>query len=150
MLRARTRRPARSEAGVTLIELMVTISIIGVAFTALLAALMGVFTFGEQHRKHAVGETLVRRYADSVNNATYVSCATPASYAAALAPAPPTSYTVSITSVQYWNGDATATFGSSCVPANDKGVQRITIRVTGATSTATVPNEVVILKRNPS
>jgi prepilin-type N-terminal cleavage/methylation domain-containing protein len=153
MARARTRRATRSEAGVTLIELMVTISIIGIAFTALLAALMGVFTFGDQHRKAAVGETLVRRYADNVNNATYVNCATASSYSAALAPAPPTDYAVAITAIEYWNGDATATFGTSqsgCVSATDKGIQRITVRVTGTVSTGSIPSEVVILKRNPS
>jgi prepilin-type N-terminal cleavage/methylation domain-containing protein len=153
MAKPRTRRAERSEAGVTLIELMVTISILGIAFTALLASLMGVFSFGEQHRKLAVGETLVRRYADSVNNATYVDCATTSSYSASLTPAPPTGYTVTITTVEYWNGDASATFGTSqsgCVSASDKGAQRITVRVTGVASVGPLSNDVVILKRDPS
>jgi type II secretory pathway pseudopilin PulG len=132
---------------------MATISIMGIAFTALLASLMGVFQFGDQHRRLAVAETLVRRYADSVDNATYVACATPASYAAALAPAPPSGFAVQITAVEYWNGDANATFHSStaaCTTGGDQGSQRITVRVTQTGVTGGVVDDAVVLKRDAS
>jgi prepilin-type N-terminal cleavage/methylation domain-containing protein len=144
-------RTPRSEAGVTLIEVMVTIAIMGIAFTALLASLLGIFKFGDQHRQLAVAETLVRRYGDSVDNAAYVNCATAASYAAALTPAPPSGYSVQITAIEYWNGDANVTFHSSqatCTSSGDKGSQRVTVRVSQTGVTNGVVDDVTVVKRS--
>jgi prepilin-type N-terminal cleavage/methylation domain-containing protein len=150
-----SRRAPRSEAGVTLLEVLVTISIMGIAFTALLAALMGVFTNGDTHRKLAVAETLLRRYADSIENAAYVNCAAPADYASALtgSPSPPTGYTVAIAPpVKYWDGAVSpAAFGSSqsnCVANGDKGIQQLTLRVTQTDTVRGVVKDLVVTKRD--
>jgi prepilin-type N-terminal cleavage/methylation domain-containing protein len=149
---SRRARAARSEAGVTLIEVMVTIAIMGIGFTALLACLAGTFTAGDQNRKVAVAQTVARKYADALSNATYVSCAVTTSYASALV-SPPSGFTVAVTNVEYWNGDSTATFGTSpstCTTNGDQGVQRLNLRVTQTDSLRGVIEDVLVLKRKPS
>jgi prepilin-type N-terminal cleavage/methylation domain-containing protein len=138
------------EQGVTLIELTVTIAIIGVAFVSLLAALTGVFMDGDTQRKSVQVETLMRRYAEQLQAATYVSCATTstAGYTSTLAPVP-ANYTASIVSVEYWNADSSATFNTTCA-GGDKGAQRITIRVASTDTVRPVRDDLVLVKDNPS
>lgn len=144
----------RPEHGVTLIELMVTVMIVGIAFATILVALQGMYTANDENRKLSVAETWVRRYADAIGNASYVSCASTSSYSAALTPALPAQYSATISSVEYWNGDASpATFGSlqsACQSGGDKGAQRITVRVTGQLTSGTVTKTAVFVKRNPA
>jgi type II secretory pathway pseudopilin PulG len=138
----------KREEGVTLIELTVTIAIIGVAFVSLLAALTGVFMDGDTHRKSVQVETLLRRYAEQLQSTTYVSCATPstAGYASALSPVP-SGYTASVVSVEYWNADNNATFNTTCA-GGDKGAQRITIRVASNDTNRPVRDDLVVVKDN--
>jgi prepilin-type N-terminal cleavage/methylation domain-containing protein len=142
----------RAEAGVTLIEVMVTIAIMGIGFTALLGCLAGTFTAGDQGRKVAVAQVVARKYADALGTATYVNCAVAGDYAAALA-SPPTGFAVQVTGVEYWNGDATATFGTSqsgCSSAGDQGAQRLNLRVTQTDTLRGVVENVLVVKRSPS
>jgi prepilin-type N-terminal cleavage/methylation domain-containing protein len=150
-----SRRAERSDAGVTLLEVLVTITIMGIAFTALLSALTGIFWSGDAHRKVARAETLVRSYADAVDVAPYVNCAAAADYTGALLPAPPAGYTASIQLVEYWNGGATGsifpgTTQATCVANGDKGVQRITVRVVQTDAVRGVTIDVVVVKRDPA
>ncbi len=136
--------------GVTLIELTVTIAIIGVAFVSLLAALTGVFMDGDTHRKSAQVTTLLSRYAEQLQSATYVDCATPttAGYTSALSPVPG-GYTASIVSVEYWNGDRDVAFDPTCA-GGDKGAQRITIHVASTDTNRPVGDDLVLVKDDPS
>jgi prepilin-type N-terminal cleavage/methylation domain-containing protein len=138
------------ERGVTLIELTVTIAIIGVAFVSLLAALTGLFMDGDQHRKSVQVETLLRRYAEQLQSATYVNCATTgtAGYTSALTPVP-TGYSASIVTVEYWNANSSATFNTTCA-GGDKGAQRITIRVASTDTNRPARDDLVLVKDDPS
>src|SRR3954467_9641984 len=98
-------RRTRSNAGMTLIELMVTISIMGVAFASILAGLSGMFRSNDQDRRLAVIETYLRRYADDVQGAPYVSCANATAYQSSYSAALPTGYTASL-AIAYWDGNA--------------------------------------------
>jgi prepilin-type N-terminal cleavage/methylation domain-containing protein len=144
----------RPDDGVTLIELMVTVMIVGIAFGTILVALQGMYRASDEHRKLSVAETWVRRYADAIGAASYTSCASTSTYSAALTPSPPADYTATIASVEYWNGDTSpATFGSlqsACQSSGDKGAQRITVRVAGTLTSGSVTKTVVFVKRNPS
>src|SRR5689334_12360936 len=104
-------RQQRSDAGVTLIELLVTVAILGIAFGTILTGVSGMYDTNDRDRKLAYAETWVRRYAEDVDAATYVPCATASSYQSGLSAAP-TGYTVTL-AVKYWNGSiASPSFGS--------------------------------------
>jgi prepilin-type N-terminal cleavage/methylation domain-containing protein len=143
-------QPRLGERGVTLVELLVTMTIVGIAFTALLGSLSAMFMNNDSHRKVSYAQTLLRRYAEQLQAASYVDCATTSTsaYTAALAPVP-ASYAASLQSVTYWNGDSAATFNSNCA-GGDKGVQRITLRVQQTDSVRPVTKDLVVVKRDPS
>lgn len=140
-----------SEAGFSLPELLVTIVIVGIAFTAILGGMIAMITVSDMHRKQATADTLARDAAESVKDSkvAYVPCADVNSYF----PAMPNG--ASITRVEYWNGATPApaapysvTFASCPPPGKsaDQGLQRITI----AASSGGVIETVQVLKRSTS
>jgi prepilin-type N-terminal cleavage/methylation domain-containing protein len=150
-----------SEAGFSLPEVMITIVIVAVTFTAILGGLMTTITVSGLHRKQATADAVARDAAewvkDSVKN-PYTNCAAQNSYTIDLTStgiSAPSGFTASVTSVEYWNG-ATPILGSpyslsfpwnqsQCQSAGDKGLQRITIVATSSDGQAT--EKVQILKR---
>lgn len=122
----------RSEEGTTLVELLVAVAILGIAFVAVLGGMMTSVTASDVHRKQADGLALLTRNAELVKAAAYVSCAGPAAYEAALSVA--SGYTVSVTAVAFLDG---AGFVATC-PAPDPGIQRVslTARTTSGTDSA--------------
>jgi prepilin-type N-terminal cleavage/methylation domain-containing protein len=143
---ARGRVRADPEAGFSLVEILVTIVIVGMAFTAILGGMITSITVSDLHRNQATADTLARNAAESVkdSNVPYVPCAGPNAYAPALPSG------TSITKVEYWNGAAptpatsyAVTFSPSC-PPQDQGLQRITITASSGGATETVQ----VLKRN--
>lgn len=133
-------------------EILVTIVIMGVAFTAILGGMVTSITVSAAHRDQATADTIARNAAESVKDPklAYSPCATTDSYASAM-PAGST-----ITKVEYWDGAAPAptasyavTFSTSCPPPSktlDQGLQRITITASSRTATETVQ----VLKRERS
>jgi prepilin-type N-terminal cleavage/methylation domain-containing protein len=122
------RHPGVNERGETLAEILVTISIMGILFAAVLGAFAISAQTSDISRKDATAETLLRSSAEAIQNAAYVNCATTSTYAV---PAQ-TGYTASVTAVRYWDGTAgtsasPASFGNSCT--TDQGVQAIDLRV---------------------
>jgi Tfp pilus assembly protein FimT len=123
------------ERGESLAELLVTISIMGIAIVVIVGALADGILASNVHRNHATADAAVRSVAECIKDrsqayqasGTYGSCAAPAGT------------TVSVTTA-WWNGDSPATFSSS---QNNNGLQQLTISATS--DRATEP--VVILKR---
>lgn len=122
----------------------------GAVMVALMGALFTMTKASDLARKTTLAETELRHYAEFVRNATYSECATgtgnypytpatPFSVAEPIAP--------SITSVTYWDGAAynnsvpnfQTTLPTSC-PTNDKGAQKITLRIVVGVS----PNQVIL------
>jgi prepilin-type N-terminal cleavage/methylation domain-containing protein len=145
------RHPSsRPQSGVSLVELLVSISIIGVAFVVILGAVSANFMAGGLHRQLTTGDAWLRRYGEAVHAAPYVACARTNNYLPALDPAPP-GFARQLVSVEYWDGNATAAFGAlrpACVSAGDRGLQRITVRVTTA-GPRPIAETLVIFKRAP-
>jgi prepilin-type N-terminal cleavage/methylation domain-containing protein len=136
------------EAGFSLPEVMITIVIVGIAFSAILGGLMTTITVSGLHRRQVTTDALARDAAewvkDSVKN-PYANCAGSGTYTFTGLPVPTDEsgqlYSVQVRTappgVEYWDG-ATPTVGSpyspsfpwtqgQCQSNGDKGLQRITI-----------------------
>lgn len=149
-------RPAslRSEAGFSLAEIVITIAIVGVTFTALLGGMITAITVSSQHQRHATADALVRSAAEWVKDPArnpYVNCAGANTYGLTGVTIP-TNYNVSMV-VRYWNGALPSgaayqpAFQSAC-PGSDAGLQQITITATAPDGTTT--ESVQVLKRATS
>lgn len=141
---------ARSEAGTTLVELLVTVAIMGIAVVSIVAA-MGTSILGtDHHRKQAQAQTVLLSAIDAVKSQStnaYQSCATAATYAPAAGVTLPAGWTasvISISSVTYWNGSAFA--AAPCAP--DTKLQLVRVQV--ATPDGRATEFASVVKRNPA
>jgi prepilin-type N-terminal cleavage/methylation domain-containing protein len=144
----------RSEDGFSLVELLVTIVIVGVTFSALLGGLITTITVSSLHRKQATADSVARSAAewikDSVAN-PFHPCATNGTYSLS-GLSVPGGYSAVVTGVENWNWSGppvtasfVPTFSPSAPGCSDRGLQRITIAVTS--SDAQVNETVQVLKR---
>ncbi len=129
------RRPR--ERGETLVELLLTIAILGLAIVALVAGLATGIAASGSHRRHANANAIARSVAEILKNPdpnsgtnpdVYQNCAGNASYPLpSFAP-----YQVAL-AVKYWSGSGSSfsdgSFSSAC-QGSDLGLQQITITVT--------------------
>lgn len=156
-------RPAlgdqRGQAGETLIELMVTSVLMGVAIVALVTGLLNTVIASDSHRRMTRSGNEAVRLSEAVIAAPYQRCtATPdpaTQYATVFASvggtiAAPTGYTYSIVSVQFLQDKTASTpvFGTTC-PASDQGAQRVEVAVT-STGRSTARESVIVVKRDPT
>jgi len=146
-----TRRPTwRAEGGETLVELMVTIAILGIAVVAVVGGIAASIKISDYHRKQANSLVFARAYAEAVEKSIaatptgYVACPTAPTYSSAYSlPAAATStYQADAATVEYWNS-ATSTFGA-CPGTGDQGVQRVTVRVHSLDGRASEQLQVII------
>jgi prepilin-type N-terminal cleavage/methylation domain-containing protein len=147
-------RDIHAEEGFSLVELLVTIIIVGVTFSALLGGLITTITVSSLHRKQATADSVARSAAewikDSVAN-PFQPCATGGTYSLS-GLSVPSGYSVAVTGVENWDWSGppvtasyVPTFSPSQAGCSDHGLQRITIVVTS--SDAQVSETVQVLKR---
>ncbi|MCX5384165.1 type II secretion system protein [Streptomyces sp. NBC_00083] len=117
---ARRPRRHRGEEGETLIEVLVAVVLMGVAFVAVLGGIGTAIISSLTQAKVTGADSVVRSAAEKVVSDPYASCAR--GYET---PTPPAGYTVTVT-VEYWDG--VGTFAPSC-PTADTGVQKVTLTV---------------------
>lgn len=137
---------AGDDAGESLIEVLIAIMIMGLAFTAALGGMRLGLMGSDVHRSQATAETVLLSAVEKVKaqsgyqlcalptNATYVGDARSAASAAGWSPS-----TVTITSVQYWNGTAFQGICSETAsgPASFLRIQLVTMQVTSPAADAT-------------
>jgi type II secretory pathway pseudopilin PulG len=110
-----------ADRGETLLELLVSVLIMGVAVVALVGGLGTAIRVSDIHRKQANAGAYVRSYAEAIETAVaaspsaYVECAGPAAYESAFTPGDPT-YAASVVDVTYWDGSG---FSDSCTAGSD-------------------------------
>jgi Tfp pilus assembly protein PilV len=118
------------ERGESLIELLVSLTILGVAAIAVVGGLSSSILMSDVHRKQASAGTALRGYAESIEamiaNGGYTNCATKTTYETPTGYTTPPGYTSEVVagSVQYWTGTG---WSASC--SADLGLQRLTLRV---------------------
>ena len=118
----------RGEAGFTLIEVIITVMLIGTGVVAVLGALqVGVISASVQ-QDLAVAEVTLRGAAEHVKSETFVGCAGTSAYASGFSPLPGAD--VTITSVEHWNGTLSGTRPYSGTCNDTDWPQLVTIRVT--------------------
>lgn len=115
----------RTDRGETLVELLVSITILGISVLAVIGAVGMTATASAMHSGQVTVQNVLHNWAERLSDATYTSCATSAQVRAAAAPAVPTGFTAAVAAVQYWTG---SDFDGSCGP--DLGLQRVTLSVT--------------------
>ena len=137
----------RSEAGDTLIEVLISIAILGITIAALLGALVTTITSASEHRSLASLDTVLRSYAEQLKydvqlqgtNSWFTQCATVSSPTTSppqyeghtITPAnqPPSAhYSVVVLGIKYWN-DSTNNFDATCsAPGDQSGFQLVTLQ----------------------
>ena len=156
----RTYNSLRSETGLTLIEVLISVMILGIAFVAILGAMSTTIIGSALHRKQAHEQTLIRSYAEAVKEIPYESC-TPSADPTnpSLHAQDPVEYQLdqgefdfegftpvpngSPPNVKYWHPDEfdqkTGTFEEHCPDLNrdgrfeeDSGIQSVFLSVTSA------------------
>ncbi|WP_405755013.1 type II secretion system GspH family protein [Streptomyces sp. NBC_01411] len=123
-LARRPRRPhhsrRRGEEGETLVEVLIAVVLMGVAFVAILGGMGTAIISSVTQHKVTSADSVIRSAAEKVVSDPYMSCAR--SYET---PAPPSGYTVTVT-IEYWDG--VGSFGRPC-PTADTGVQKVSLTV---------------------
>jgi Tfp pilus assembly protein PilV len=142
------------QRGETLIEILVTVSIMSIAFVGILAGIGMTFSASDSHRQEATGESVLRDYAERVEDpvdSAYVNCATTANYASPIGFALPTGWTASVTKVLYWQGDSPPSFLATVAtcPTADKGLQQLTLTAQSPAGAHQATVTVAIVKRKP-
>lgn len=117
-----------SDDGLSLVELMVAVAILGIAFVAIVGGMSTAVYVSDVHRKQATAGTVLREYAEVVEAAAYQPC-TGASQPSYGFPAP-AGYTAEVVagSVEVWDGNTPAGFVSCS--STDPGLQRMRLTVT--------------------
>ena len=159
---------AVNEAGDSLIEVLITVSIVGIGVVAILTTMGSTFRLSAASRTGSHGDQMLVRYAENLLAVAYQPCTSGSTpyVAAATSAIPagnlpdgivvgppgttsvtPNAFELSISSVAYWNGDLSpATFSTTC-PPSDPGSQELTLRVHGGG--ASFDRTLMIVKRRP-
>jgi len=121
------------DAGETLVELLITVAVLGIAVTAIVGGLMVAVDASSLHRNQAQAQHLLRDWAETVSGVGdtggYAYAACPAAPAAPAAPALPAGFGAAVSRVENWSGTGWVT---SC-PSPDLGVRRLTLTITAPT-----------------
>jgi len=134
------------ERGESLIELIIAITIMGIAVVAITAGIGTGIAMSDIHRKQSTAGVVVRSYAESIlahvaaSSSAYTGCATSYSAPGFVSPA---GYSASITGISYWK-DSSRTFASSC--GTDEGVQRVSLRVSSSDGRSSESLDVIVRK----
>lgn len=132
----------RADRGETLIELLVTVVILGITVVAIVGGIGVGIRMSDIHRKQATAGAYVRNYAEAVQSSVaaggYVACLPPSTAGFTV----PTGYTASVVggSVRSWNGTA----WTACTV--DSGLQQLTLQVASTDGRASERLTIVVRK----
>ena len=155
----------RSDRGESLIEILITVVLLGIVATAAVISITGMIGLAHNYRTTVSLSEAVSNAANEVHAAIdshanghtplYAVCATPDTYGSKGTNAIPlsdipTGYTASITKVEYWNGSS---FQTACVPppqhiiptsATVPGEQLVTVTAVDTTTHQSMSLDIVV------
>ena len=145
-IRRRLRLRLREDRGETLLELLVSITILGVCVVAFGSSIALAVTTSDQHHKEADAGALVRSYAEQIDSWVAAGNYSPCVVANAYKPsvvglALPTTYTATQSA-----GLTIGTTGATSTCTTDNGTQQLTLTVSSTDGRASEQLVVVIRK----
>lgn len=152
-LGARRRRGGCRQSGMTMIELLVTIVVMGIAFSVIVGGLGISIVGSDTNRRQATAETVLRNFADKVKSGStaYVPDCNAAKPAYESAFTPPSGFTATVVSVSPADSDAASEYEPCPAVTPDPlvpvGLQLVELRVTSEGRPVTESAQVV--KREP-
>jgi prepilin-type N-terminal cleavage/methylation domain-containing protein len=157
----RSCRERDADEGFTLIEVIISVAILGIGFTALLGTLGVAFSGSHSFRDESDAKTVVISAAERVKSVVYVPCAVAADYlttARLVGNEYPSNWgtqaaaqnQISVREVRYWNGTTFVTDRAFCLANTSRYLQLEQVIVT-ATSPGNRAIEVIaVVKRGPT
>lgn len=126
---------AHRDRGESLLELIITIMIMGITIPAVVGAVLASVGSSSQDRRQIQAQQLITSWSETIakanTDATYTEGSCPATtfYASgAFAPtALPSGFHPSVVSITYWNAVTGAFDGSAC--ATEKGIRQVRLRI---------------------
>ena len=126
-------RDEQNETGDTLVEVLVSLLVMSICGLALMLTFTTSITASAEHRNLAALDTVLRSASESAlsqiqqqSSALFTSCASASYYNSNLTLSPPTGFSVTITSVQYWTGSSFTAIGAAC-PSSSLQPQLLTM-----------------------
>lgn len=136
----------QSERGDTLVEVLMAVIVVGVAFVGILMGLGTSIRLSGVDRSNANIRTLLTSSAESVKSQPYVPCpgVNGSSYNPASGVTVPSGYYLEINELKFWNGTS---FQTTC-PATDQGLQLVGVK--GESPDAMAKEFLTVVKRSSS
>lgn len=136
-------RPA-ADSGETLIEILLSIMILGIAVSALLFGMGSAATTSGYHDRQAQQAETQRNLVDGLQALPYAACAGTYATPAGLVP---TGYSVTVNVVGYASGEAYP-YPGTCPATGDEGAQQLRVTVSQS-DTRVRSEELYVVKRKP-
>lgn len=140
-IRGARHRAHTSDSGDTLLEVVISTAVVGIAAVALIGAILTSITASSEHRSLTVDNAVLKSYANAAvqqiqrqASANWTSCAS--SYTVTPPANMPSDYTVALSSAQYWSASGNSgSWSGNCPGAT--APQLFTVTVTSPTQVST-------------
>lgn len=126
----------RTEGGTTLIELIVAVAIMGVAFVSIIGGIGAAIIGADSQKRNSTGGLVLASAAETIladNERPYAVCATPTDYPV---PPAPVGFTVTVDRVAFWNPVVNQFVGFeaplACDESKDNGLQLLQLSLTAS------------------
>jgi len=145
-----SRSRGRGEDGDTLIEILVAVVLLGVAFVILLEGLATAIVASGYQQNETVADSLARGAAEMLSSQKYIQCAGTQSNGTYSVPSEPAMFSINV-SITYWDGTTfvPSTNSTQCPPSGaqaDMGSQQLTLTVTTSSIHAAQPEVLQVVK----
>ena len=135
-----------TDAGETLVEILLSIMILGIAVAALMFGMGAAATTSGYHDRQAQQAETVRNYVAALQAMTYVNCAT--QYVPPAAGLIPTGYAITPAQVVGYAFGAQYPYPGGCTSTGDEGAQQLRFSISQGDARVR-SDELYVIKRKP-